>query len=426
MDNITRANINFFMDRFPGRIIYRLSMDQIVVDDKLNDSIRECLEALIYMLGAMAVLTYVYYGIFAVFGLISIFVLYKILRKFLSVTVPIVQFRERCRIHVIEYFIKIQESMPSFRGVGNSKALEYYWKKHNNYFQNCLTHIMNHCQRWLGCRIAIFNAAFLLVSLSLPYIALQYFPQIFGKEKNWKIPLGLSWSFRFVAMTSNFVNQLANITNDLISVKRLNEYMTLDKQHDQGKRERKYQKLEIDPKGKAVELKNVHLTINEVPILRKITMNVGLKERVAIVGDSSSGKRSLFKLILGMFKADKMEKIVETKVSIAQKKKQTNLKKIIASRQTDGKKTTENEAEMVPLNPKAVEKTTGYQKIDYSLQIFNKNIKELHPMELRANICSLDKDSFLVTGSLEENVNPDCIHGLEKMVQALKHFDIAG
>jgi hypothetical protein len=90
MDNITRANINFFMDRFPGRIVYRLSADQIVIDDKLNDSIREGLDALIYILGAMAVLTYVYYGIFAVFGLISLFVLYKILRKFLSVTVPIV------------------------------------------------------------------------------------------------------------------------------------------------------------------------------------------------------------------------------------------------------------------------------------------------------------------------------------------------
>jgi hypothetical protein len=50
----------------------------------------------------------------------------------------------------------------------------------------------------------------------------------------------------------------------------------------------------------------------------------------------------------------------------------------------------------------------------------------LHPMDLRANICSLDKDSFLITGSLEDNVNPDGIHNLEKMIQALKHFDIAG
>lgn len=206
MDNITRANMNFFMDRTPARIIYRLSADQIVVDDKLNDTIREGLESIIFIIGGFLILNYVYYGIFVIFSVIAIVILYKLLNFFLMVTVPIVQFRERGRVHVIEYYIKIQESMVSFRGVGNSRALEYFWKKHNNYFQNCLTHIMNHCQRWLGCRIALFNAAWLFVCLMLPFLSLKFFPQIFGSDKNWKIPLGLSWSFRVVVLTSNFVN----------------------------------------------------------------------------------------------------------------------------------------------------------------------------------------------------------------------------
>ena len=42
------------------------------------------------------------------------------------------------------------------------------------------------------------------------------------------------------------------------------------------------------------------------------------------------------------------------------------------------------------------------------------------------NICSLDKDSFLVTGSLKENVDPDKIHTPEKIIEALVHFNIAG
>ena len=42
------------------------------------------------------------------------------------------------------------------------------------------------------------------------------------------------------------------------------------------------------------------------------------------------------------------------------------------------------------------------------------------------NICSLDKDSFLVTGTLRENVDPDKIHSQDKIIEGLKHFDLAG
>lgn len=90
MDNITRANMNFFMDRTPARIIYRLSADQIVVDDKLNDTIREGLESIIFIIGGFLILNYVYYGIFVIFSVIAIVILYKLLNFFLMVTVPIV------------------------------------------------------------------------------------------------------------------------------------------------------------------------------------------------------------------------------------------------------------------------------------------------------------------------------------------------
>lgn len=90
MDNITRANMNFYMDRTPARIIYRLSADQIVVDDKLNDSIREGLESIMFIIGGFLILNYVYYGIFVIFSVIAIVILYKLLKFFLMVTVPIV------------------------------------------------------------------------------------------------------------------------------------------------------------------------------------------------------------------------------------------------------------------------------------------------------------------------------------------------
>lgn len=205
-------------------------------------------------------------------------------------------------------------------------------------------------------------------------------------------------------------------------MKRLQEYFELDKKHDQGKRDRKYQRLEITPQSNAIELKDVNLTINEVPILRKVSMFVGDKERVAIIGDYSSGKHSLFKLIMGMYKFDKYEKIeLEAKKT---KKVRKNLKAVIASRQGDEK----DGKELQPVsqeNAKSKDKL-GYQLLQSSIQIFSKNVKEFHPLDLRMNICSLDKDSFLVTGTLRENVDPDKIHTQEKIIEGLVHFDLAG
>lgn len=151
-------------------------------------------------------------------------------------------------------------------------------------------------------------------------------------------------------------------------------------------------------------------------------MFVGYKERVAIIGDLSSGKHSIFKLIMGMYKADKYERIeIETKKA---KKGRKNLKAIIASRQADDKdKKDDQDAPVESTKPK---ERQGYQLLQSSLQIFNKSIKEFHPLDLRVNICNLDKDSFLVTGTLKENVDPDKIHGEEKIISGFIHFDLAG
>jgi ABC-type multidrug transport system fused ATPase/permease subunit len=47
-------------------------------------------------------------------------------------------------------------------------------------------------------------------------------------------------------------------------------------------------------------------------------------------------------------------------------------------------------------------------------------------MELRAYITNLDKDSYLVFGTLKDNLDPDGIHTEDTIIQALKHFDLIG
>lgn len=61
-----------------------------------------------------------------------------------------------------------------------------------------------------------------------------------------------------------------------------------------------------------------------------------------------------------------------------------------------------------------------------SITIFEKDLRLYHPSELRANVCNLDKNCFIITGSLRDNLDPDNIHTLEEILDALKYFDLAG
>jgi DNA modification methylase len=47
-------------------------------------------------------------------------------------------------------------------------------------------------------------------------------------------------------------------------------------------------------------------------------------------------------------------------------------------------------------------------------------------MELRSHITNLDRDSFLLFGTLKDNLDPDGIMEEDVIIEALKHFDLIG
>lgn len=135
--------------------------------------------------------------------------------------------------------MKTQESMVSFRGIGKAKIFEKQWIHIDNHYQNLMTHIMNHANRWLSVRISIYNTFTLIICMLLPIITVNYFAWLFGdigssSGRKWKIPLALTWSYKVVALTSKLASQLAVIANDMTSAVRLKEYITLQEKHDQG------------------------------------------------------------------------------------------------------------------------------------------------------------------------------------------------
>lgn len=86
-----RTNIGFFMETPANRIIYRLSYDQMILDDKLNESMHGGIESLLFILGGLLIMNYVYYGIFLLLSIFIFVYLYQLLKNYLKVTTVIIQ-----------------------------------------------------------------------------------------------------------------------------------------------------------------------------------------------------------------------------------------------------------------------------------------------------------------------------------------------
>jgi hypothetical protein len=86
-----RTNIGFFMETPASRIIFRLSYDQMILDDKLNESMHGGLESMLFIFGGLLIMNYVYYGIFLVFSAVIFIYLYHLLKNYLKVTIVIIQ-----------------------------------------------------------------------------------------------------------------------------------------------------------------------------------------------------------------------------------------------------------------------------------------------------------------------------------------------
>lgn len=143
----------------------------------------------------------------------------------------------------------------------------------------------------------------------LPFAMMNYLEIIYPKSWHWLIPIGLTWSNKVVSHLQTFIGVLTVIANDMLSTKRLWDYKELKSDYNQKIGEKRFREFEV-VKGKfALLLKNVHLTIKGNQIFTGLTMRIKKGDKVAIIGPTGSGKHSFFKLILGLYKPDKLPEI---------------------------------------------------------------------------------------------------------------------
>lgn len=79
----------------------------MVLDDRIGFTIRYEGRYLLFILGAMVFMNYVYYGIFLVISVFSCWYLYQLLEKYLNKATMLVQIAEDSRAKFLEIFLQV-------------------------------------------------------------------------------------------------------------------------------------------------------------------------------------------------------------------------------------------------------------------------------------------------------------------------------
>ena len=72
---------------------------------------------------------------------------------------------------------------------------------------------------------------------------------------------------------------------------------------------------------------NYHLNGNDIKVLKNINLEINKNERVAIIGESGSGKTSLLMLMSGLEEPTKDQYFLITRIFLKSVKKKTQIRK---------------------------------------------------------------------------------------------------
>lgn len=86
IQNIIKSSIGFFMETPANRLVYRLSYDQQIIDDKLSSTIQSGMVSFLFIFGGFLIMNTVYYAFFAIISVLIFFLFHRIVRKYLRVS----------------------------------------------------------------------------------------------------------------------------------------------------------------------------------------------------------------------------------------------------------------------------------------------------------------------------------------------------
>lgn len=304
LEKFFNTSMLWFIKNPSSRVTFRMTRDQRVIDETLNDILQQFFDASIIVIGGLLILNIIYFGVMAIITIIIIYSLYRILNKFFKVTHSIAQMQAEKKAQLQAIYFRAMTDSLHFRSLTMLDILRDKFMLATNGYQQLTTHLSFFSQRWLGMRLMWVQVFMMFCAFALPFTINEYFSEIYFKQK-WQFAFAISWSLKIIEHTTNLVHKFSNTVLHMISVGRILNYLKHEYEEDTKEERNTLLPLKFNNDIEyPIVLKEATLKYGERVVLNQINLKIKARARLAVFGTSGSGKHSLMNLIVGIFKRD--------------------------------------------------------------------------------------------------------------------------
>eukprot|EP00850_Spirogloea_muscicola_P005214 SM000023S07670 [mRNA] locus=s23:744663:754300:- [translate_table: standard] len=284
LSSVLAAPVDFF-DRTPrGRILNRFSSDQNTIDDSLPFIVNILVTIVFEMGGVLVVVCYT--------------------QRFYRETS-----RELRRLHSLSLspiyatFFEVLEGAPLIRAFDKQATFaaahaKLVSRNQQTSFSETVASL------WLSVRLQLM-AAFLVTTIALFAVVKHHWSPTFLLQSTAGMTgLGLSYAMPIVELLNAILTVFTETEKDLVSVERVQQYMTISKEEEGKLGETLPVKLNSWPTVGSVTFQNVSLVYRPglLPALDSLTFSIAAPEHVGIVGRTGAGKSSVLAALFRLYK----------------------------------------------------------------------------------------------------------------------------
>lgn len=304
LDKFFNTSMDWFIKNPSSRVTFRMTRDQRVVDETLNQILQQTFDASIMVIGGFLILNVIYFGIMAVITLIILYSLYTTLRKFFKVTHSIAQMQAEKKAKLQAIYFRAMHEAFHFRSLTMLDVLRDKFMDATDDYQLLTTHLTFYSQRWLGMRLMWIQAFMVFTAFCLPFFINEYFSTMFFKKK-WQFALAIAWSIKMIDHTTNLIHNFSNTVLHMISVGRIINYLEHEYEEDPEIEKKNYKTLDFENDlDYPITVQEATMKHGRRVVLNNISLRIKARSRIAVYGSSGSGKHSLMNLLVGIYKRE--------------------------------------------------------------------------------------------------------------------------
>ncbi|EAT35435.1 AAEL012386-PA [Aedes aegypti] len=286
---LTRATMRFFNNNSSGRILNRFSKDIGAIDTSLPMSLHECLVIFLEITSVVVLVTIVNYW-FLLPTVVVATIMYLLRCVYLDTSRAVKRIESVNRSPIYAHLNATLQGLSTIRAFGAQTALR---REFNH-------HLDVNTSAWF-----IFATTTRAFALWLDFVCVIYIAMVtlsfLVAEQNFlggSVGLAITQALSLIGMCQWGMRQSAELENEMVSVERVSEYMSLPVESSQETAP------DCRPKGNwpnqgMIEFINVNLRYSEEEetVLKDLNFSILAKEKIGIVGRTGAGKSSLIQAL---------------------------------------------------------------------------------------------------------------------------------